>query len=177
VAFVCLVQVRGSGIHRVARQKSRPRRAALLSGAINGQKGSTRQVFRQDSGHVHREERDMSVTSTVVLDQSLVAEIRRIEQASGREGIFATCVRKLESNLAEFRVTYTTCVARGDTLGAMRAAHTLKGSCRQLGAQALGDLFAEMERYMKEGNYAQAERAFDGGAGLVADSLDALKRA
>jgi HPt (histidine-containing phosphotransfer) domain-containing protein len=119
----------------------------------------------------------MSVASTVLLDQSLVDEIRRIEQASGRDGIFATCVRKLESNLAEFRATFATCLARGDTLGAVRAAHTLKGSCRQLGAQALGDLFADIERCMKEGNHAQAERAFDSGAGLISDSVDALKRA
>jgi len=119
----------------------------------------------------------MSVASTVLLDQSLVDEIRRIEQSSGRDGIFATCVGKLESNLADFRATFVSCVARGDTLGAVRAAHTLKGSCRQLGAQALGDLFADVERCLKEGDYAQAERAFDCGAGLVSDSLAALKRA
>jgi HPt (histidine-containing phosphotransfer) domain-containing protein len=118
----------------------------------------------------------MSAT-TVILDQGLVAEIRRIEQASGRDGIFATCVRKLEQNLGEFRDAIATCVARGDTLGAVRAAHTLKGSCRQLGAQALGDLFASIERCVKEGDYAQAQRTFDGNAALVSDSLDALKRA
>ena len=118
----------------------------------------------------------MSAT-TVILDQGLVAEIRRIEQASGRNGIFTTCVGKLEQNLSEFRDTFAASVARGDTLGAMRAAHTLKGSCRQLGAQALGDLFASIERYVKEGDYAQAERTFDGNAVLVSESLEALKRA
>jgi len=73
-----------------------------------------------------------TTATTVILDQGLVAEIRRIEQASGRNGIFATCVQKLEQNLGEFRDAIATCVARGDTLGAVRAAHTLKGSCRQL---------------------------------------------
>ena len=115
--------------------------------------------------------------STVILDQSLVAEIRRIEQASGRDGIFSSCVAKLEANLGEFRAALAACAARGDALGAVRAAHTLKGSCRQLGAQALGDLFADIERWVKEGDYAQAERVFDGGASLISDSIAALKRA
>jgi HPt (histidine-containing phosphotransfer) domain-containing protein len=118
-----------------------------------------------------------TTATTVILDQGLVAEIRRIEQASGRNGIFATCVQKLEQNLGEFRDAIATCVARGDTLGAVRAAHTLKGSCRQLGAQALGDLFAGIERCVKDGDYAQAQRTFDSNAALVSDSLDALKRA
>jgi hypothetical protein len=30
---------------------------------------------------------------------------------------------------------------------------------------------------MKAGDYTQAERTFDGAAGLISDSLDALKRA
>ena len=119
----------------------------------------------------------MNAITSLILDDELVAEIRRIEQASGRQGIFAGCVSKLEANLAEFRAALAACVARGDALGAVRAAHTLKGSCRQLGAAALGDHFADIERCVKEGNYEQAERAFDGGAGLISDSLDALKRA
>jgi HPt (histidine-containing phosphotransfer) domain-containing protein len=86
-------------------------------------------------------------------------------------------VQKLESNLAEFRASFAACVARGDTLGAVRAAHTLKGSSRQLGAQALGELFADIERCVKDGDYAMAERTFDGAAALISDSLDALKSA
>jgi HPt (histidine-containing phosphotransfer) domain-containing protein len=118
----------------------------------------------------------MSATS-VILDQGLIDEIRRIEQASGRDGIFTTCVSKLEASVGEFRAAVAACVARGDALGAVRAAHTLKGSCRQLGAQALGDLFADIERCVKEGDYQQAERAFDDGASLIFDSIAALKRA
>jgi HPt (histidine-containing phosphotransfer) domain-containing protein len=134
-------------------------------------------LFRDDSGNDHRGGVAVSVMTNVILDESLVAEIRRIEQASGRDGIFRGCVQKLESNLADFRATFMACVARGDTLGAVRSAHTLKGSCRQLGAQALGDLFADIERRMKDGDYATAERTFDAAADLVSESLDALKRA
>jgi HPt (histidine-containing phosphotransfer) domain-containing protein len=117
------------------------------------------------------------MTTTALLDQDLIAEIRRIEQVGGRGGIFARCVRNLESNLAAFSEAFTASVARGDTVGAARAAHSLKGSCQQLGAQALGELFADIERCAKVGNYAEALRTFDGGAALIADSIEALKRA
>jgi hypothetical protein len=53
----------------------------------------------------------------------------------------------------------------------------LKGTCHQLGAQALGDLFADIERSTKAGDYAEAKRKFDGGASLIAQSLEALKHA
>ena len=119
----------------------------------------------------------MTTMTTLILDRDFVAEIRRIEQASGRDGIFAGCVSKLEANLADFAASFASCIARGDASGATRAAHTLKGSCRQLGAQALGDLFADIERWAKAGDYKAAQRTFDGGAGLIADSLEALKRA
>lgn len=115
--------------------------------------------------------------TSLILDRDLVAEIRRIEQASGRQGLFAGCVTKLEASLAEFSAGFAACVARGDASGAARAAHTLKGSCRQLGAQALGDLFADIERWTKAGDYAEAQRTFDGGADLIADSLEALRAA
>ena len=67
--------------------------------------------------------------------------------------------------------------ARGDTTAATRSAHTLKGTCRQLGAAALGNLFADIERSAKAGDYAEAKRRFEGGASLIAQSLEALKRA
>ena len=86
-------------------------------------------------------------------------------------------VRKLEATLNDFGRTFSDHVARGDTTGAMRAAHTLKGSCRQLGALALGDLFAEIEASAKAGDYAGARQKFDENAGLVAQSIEALKRA
>jgi len=119
----------------------------------------------------------MTTVSSLILDQDLVAEIRRIEQASGRGGIFAGCVSKLEANLNDFAAAFAACIAHGDPSGAARAAHTLKGSSRQLGAQALGDLFAEIEHWARAGNYAEAQRAFAEGGDLIAESLQALKAA
>ena len=114
---------------------------------------------------------------TLLLDRQRVDEIRRIEQVTGRNDMLVWLVGKLEENVTAFRAAFLDYVARGDASGAVRAAHTLKGTCRQLGAEALGDLFAEIERFAKDGDYAAAQRTFDGGAGLIRQSLTALKQA
>lgn len=115
--------------------------------------------------------------ATLLVDRDLIAQIRRIEQATGRDDVLAGFVRTLEGKLAGFGAAFADCVARGDTTGATRAAHTLKGTCHQLGAQALGELFDEIERSAKAGDYAEAQRKFDGSAGLIAQSLEALRQA
>jgi HPt (histidine-containing phosphotransfer) domain-containing protein len=113
----------------------------------------------------------------VLLDRELVEEIKRIERATGRTDVLSGFVAKLESSLAGFPAAFSDLVARGDAAGAVRAAHTLKGTCRQLGVTALGDLFAEIESSAKAADYAEARRKFDGGAILISQSLEALKRA
>jgi HPt (histidine-containing phosphotransfer) domain-containing protein len=115
--------------------------------------------------------------AAVLLDRGLIEDIRRIERATGRDDVLSGFVRKLESNIAGFGATFDECVARGDAIGAVRVAHSLKGASRQLGALALGDLFAEIEAAAKEGDYAAAKRKFDEGASLIAQSLEALKHA
>ena len=112
-----------------------------------------------------------------LLNREIVDEIRQLEQATGKHDLLAGFVRMLEGNLAGFGTAFSDCLARGDTAGAQRAAHTLKGASRQLGAQALGDLFADIERSAKAGDYAEAKRRHDGGASLIAQSLEALKHA
>ena len=119
----------------------------------------------------------MTGMTAIVLDRQRVEEIRRIERAAGRDDVLSGFVRALEGHLAGFAAAFSGYVARGDTTGAERAAHTLKGACHQLGAQALGDLFADIERSARAGDYAQAQRTFEAGADLIAQSLEALKRA
>jgi HPt (histidine-containing phosphotransfer) domain-containing protein len=115
--------------------------------------------------------------ATLLLDRELIAEIRRIEHATGRDDVLSGFVLKLEGSLAGFGAAFSDHIARGDTMAATRAAHSLQGACRQLGAQALGDLFADIERSAKAGDYAEAKRKFEGGASLIAQSLEALKHA
>src|SRR5262245_65767043 len=94
--------------------------------------------------------------STPLVDPELVAEIRRIETATGRTDVFSGFVRKLETNVGAFPTEFSACLGRGDQAGAVRVAHTLKGTCRQLGAMALGELFAEIERSGKAGDSDRA---------------------
>jgi HPt (histidine-containing phosphotransfer) domain-containing protein len=117
-----------------------------------------------------------TVCTDALLDHGLIAEIRRVGHATGRDDLLSVFIGNLEESLAGFEATFSTCVARGDGKGAVFAAHTLKGSCRQLGAHALGELFATIEQAAKAGDYAAATRELHGGAGLISRSLDALKR-
>jgi len=112
-----------------------------------------------------------------LLDRTLIDDIRRVEQATGRNDVLSGFVRKLESDLTGFGTAFSDHVARGDTASAVRAAHTLKGASRQLGAQALGELFADIERSAKAGDYGEARRKFDSASSLIARSLEALKHA
>lgn len=112
-----------------------------------------------------------------LLDRRYIDDIRTMERAAGRNDVLSRFVTTLEHNLAGFDASFRDCIARGDPAGAARAAHTLKGTCLQLGAQALGKLFADIERCAKAGDYAEAKRRFDGAAALIAQSLQALKHA
>ena len=113
----------------------------------------------------------------LLLDRELIAEIRRIEHSIGRNDVLSGFVRTLEGKLADFGPAFSDHIARGDAVSAARAAHTLKGACHQLGARALGELFDAIERCTKGGDFVEAKRKFDDGASLIAESLEALKRA
>jgi HPt (histidine-containing phosphotransfer) domain-containing protein len=112
-----------------------------------------------------------------LLDRGLIDDIKRVERATGRNDVLSGFVRTLEGNLAGFGAAFSDYLARGDTAGAKRAAHTLKGACHQLGAKALGELFADIERSVQAGEHAEAKRKFDAGASLITQSLEALKHA
>ena len=119
----------------------------------------------------------MNDSPAPLLDRELIDQIRKIEQATGRKDVLSGFVAKLENTIGAFGAAFSDQVSRGDNAGAVRAAHTLKGTCRQLGALQLGDLFAEVEAAAKAGDFTAAKRTFDAGAALVAESLAALKKA
>jgi HPt (histidine-containing phosphotransfer) domain-containing protein len=119
----------------------------------------------------------MSEAAFILLDPSCVAEIRQLERKVGRSDVLSGFIRALECNLAGFPAAFRHCLANGDPGGAMRAAHTLKGSTLQLGAQALAELFGEIEAAAKAGDYAAALRKFHAASDLIAQSLEALKQA
>ncbi|SRR6266404_79222 len=117
------------------------------------------------------------IDTMTLIDPEAVEQIRVVERAIGRSDLFSGLITKLEGHLNGFGPAWLELIARGDTAGATRAAHTLKGTCRQLGAAALGELFADIERAAKAGDYDAAKRKFDAGGNLIVESLEALKRA
>ena len=119
----------------------------------------------------------MTAPSEALIDASLVDEIRRIERATGRNDVLSGLIATLEGNIVRFPEIFAACLAKGDHAGAVRAAHTLKGTCRQLGAQALGELFAGIETSAKAGRFDEAQGRYDQGVLLIAQSMEALKRA
>jgi HPt (histidine-containing phosphotransfer) domain-containing protein len=119
----------------------------------------------------------VSQPSAALIDASLVEEIRRIERATGRNDVLSGLITTLETNIVRFPEVFAEHLARGDADGAVRAAHTLKGTCRQLGAQALGELFAAIETSAKAGRFDDAQGKYDEGVLLIAQSMEALKRA
>jgi len=112
-----------------------------------------------------------------LLDREAINQIRLVERSIGRTDFFATLVGRLESSVTDFGQAFAECLARGDTRGAQRAAHSLKGMCLQLGASALGQVFADIESCAKGGDYAAARRMYDTNVALIAQSFEALKSA
>jgi HPt (histidine-containing phosphotransfer) domain-containing protein len=112
-----------------------------------------------------------------LLDPQFIEEIRQIERATGRTDVLVQFVTMLEEDLAAFVSAFPQHLARGDAAQAASAAHKMKGACRQLGAHALGELFAEVEATAKAGNVAEAGRRFEAGSSLIGRSIQALKQA
>lgn len=133
--------------------------------------------MRAARGRHHYHANPMEPHAHQLIRSESIAEIRYLERALGKSDVLAGFIQKLENNIAAFRAAFCEYVARGDASGAARAAHTLKGSCGQLGAHALSELFGDIESKAKAGEYGEAQRRFDNGASLINQSLEALKRA
>ena len=113
--------------------------------------------------------------ASLLLDHSRIDEIRQIERAVGRDDVLSGFVRTLQGNLEGFSAALSDYIGRSDITGAERAAHTLKGACLQLGANALGELFGDIESSVHAGDYSEAKSRFDAAASLIVQSLDALR--
>lgn len=56
-----------------------------------------------------------------------------------------------------------------------RAAHSLKGACLSIGAKALGEHFAAMERHARDGQFAEVATLSASSRDLSANSIHALR--
>lgn len=58
-----------------------------------------------------------------------------------------------------------------------RAAHSVKGACLSIGAQALGERFAEIERLARDGNFVELAALSASSRDMSANSILALRNA
>jgi HPt (histidine-containing phosphotransfer) domain-containing protein len=81
----------------------------------------------------------------------------------------------LARDLAAFAAALQAYVPGAPVDDIRRNAHSLKGSSRGMGAQALGDLFAELEQLAKAGDIPAAIQRHALGALLIEQSQEALR--
>ncbi|HTE14097.1 MAG TPA: Hpt domain-containing protein, partial [Burkholderiales bacterium] len=115
------------------------------------------------------------VTSQL-LDRERYEEIRMLTNEAG-PNVFSGLVSRLEKDLNAFDAALVGWMAQQDATGFARAAHSLKGSSLSLGAQALGNLFADVEKLAKAGNLEDAGRKYSQGKDIGVASIAALNHA
>jgi HPt (histidine-containing phosphotransfer) domain-containing protein len=91
-----------------------------------------------------------------MLDAAIVDELKELLGEDVGE-VFDVYLDDSPKRLAEMRQ----CVRSGDAESLWKAAHTLKGSSRNVGASALADLCADLEVAARQGFPADAEARVD----------------
>ncbi len=113
--------------------------------------------------------------ASLLLDRERFEEIRQLTNEAGPD-IFIGMVRNLEKDLDSFDAGLSGWMSQRDAKAVARAAHSLKGASHSLGAQALGDLFAELEQLSKAGQLDEAAHQYAENKKIGDDSILALKQ-
>ena len=113
--------------------------------------------------------------ATVLLN---LEQLREVIDLMGEDdpAAFDRWIVRLESELAEFKKLLPL-VRAEDGPRATSAAHSLKGTCLVMGAQALAERFAELEACSKGGKIAEFNRLATESRELETASLQALREA
>ncbi|MDH5305705.1 MAG: ATP-binding protein [Myxococcales bacterium] len=110
------------------------------------------------------------------LDAAVLESLRGILGARGERGL-ADLFAVYRSSAVEQMEDLARAVEAGDAEGINACAHALKSSSRNVGASALGELFAELEVMGRGGDLAHAKSVFARAEAEFARVLDALARA
>ena len=119
----------------------------------------------------------MPLAPALLLDAKRSLEIRDLMRETGAD-LYQEMIGNLDKDLAQFADALDALAATRGTPDAalIRHAHSLKGASRGVGAQALGDLFAELEQLAKAGDVAALTRRHVDSQTLIAQSLQALRQ-
>ena len=110
----------------------------------------------------------------LLLDEKRSIEIRDLMRESGAAR-YQEMIGNLGKDLAQFADALEATRDAPDA-ALIRHAHSLKGASRGVGAQALGDLFAELEQLAKAGDATVLTRRHADSHTLIAQSLQALRQ-
>ena len=112
---------------------------------------------------------------SLLLDRERFEAIRQLTDEAGPD-VFIGLVQNLEKDLDAFDTALSGWMSQRDAVGVARAAHSLKGASHSLGAQALGDLFAELEQLAKMGQLDEAAHQYAENKQIGSKSILALKQ-
>ncbi len=113
--------------------------------------------------------------ASLLLDRERFETIRMLTDEAGPD-VFPGLVRSLKKDLDAFDAALSGWLSQRDATSVARAAHSLKGSSHSLGAQALGDLFAEIEQLSKAGQLDEAAHQYTESRKIGGDSILALQQ-
>jgi CheY-like chemotaxis protein/HPt (histidine-containing phosphotransfer) domain-containing protein len=113
--------------------------------------------------------------ASLLLDRERFEAIKLLTDEAGPD-IFIGLVHNLEKDLDSFDTALSGWMSQRDAVGLARAAHSLKGASHSLGAQALGDLFAELEQLSKAGQLDEAAHQYAQNKQIGSKSILALKQ-
>jgi len=91
----------------------------------------------------------MSDTNDNILDMEVIGALRALEE-DGAPGLYDEIVELFLMDTPTRLQDLATASAEGDMKGVEAAAHSLKGSCGNLGATTLVDLFRRIEQLSRE---------------------------
>jgi HPt (histidine-containing phosphotransfer) domain-containing protein len=113
---------------------------------------------------------------TALVDHERVAEVIDLV-CEGEPGAFGKWIDYLVADLAKFQALLPGASTAESHRGIQSAAHSIKGTCLNLGAQALGELFSALEQEAREGNSAALNQRYAASRDLETQSIQALRAA
>jgi HPt (histidine-containing phosphotransfer) domain-containing protein len=110
----------------------------------------------------------------------LLIDLERVEEVidlicGGEHAAFNHWIDSLESDLATFETLLPGAGTAESDQDILSAVHSIKGTCLNLGVQALADLFAELEQAVKEGKSAALNQRYAASRDLQIRSIHALR--
>jgi HPt (histidine-containing phosphotransfer) domain-containing protein len=111
---------------------------------------------------------------TLLIDHERVAEVIDLV-CEGGHATFSQWIDYLQTDLTKFEALLSATDTTDNNRGIQSAAHSIKGTCLNLGAQALGELFSALEQEAKEGKSAALNQRYAEGRDLETQSILALR--